>query len=445
MPTARPALRLACDHRRAVAGSDRELPVAVFDSGVGGLTVLHECLVSLPHEDFLYLGDTARFPYGDRVGGGAARVRARAGGHPARPRREADRGGVQLRHRRGAARAARGARGPGRRWWASSRPESRLAAAATENGRVGLIATPATVGSGAYARRARRGGARGRAARRAPRAELAPLIQEGGEVDHRVVGLRGGLCRPLKEAGVDTVILGCTHYPLVRRCSSGRWAAGCRSSRSGEAIADEVDAKLREAGVANDEDRRGHYRVPVPPATPRSSGGSGTRFLQLPIGEVEHVEVATGEAGRMSERRNDGRGAGRPAPDRDHPGFMRTATGSALIEAGGTRVICTASVGRGRAALDGRQGPRLGHGGVLDAAGVDRRAQEARRVQGPPGRPHRRDPAPDRPLAARRGGLRGARRAHGLDRLRRARGRRRHPLRRDHGRLRGARAGAAPA
>ena len=43
-----------------------ELPVAVFDSGVGGLTVLHECLVSLPHEDFLYLGDTARFPYGDR-------------------------------------------------------------------------------------------------------------------------------------------------------------------------------------------------------------------------------------------------------------------------------------------------------------------------------------------------------------------------------------------
>ena len=43
-----------------------ELPVAVFDSGVGGLTVLHECLVSLPHEDFLYLGDTARFPYGER-------------------------------------------------------------------------------------------------------------------------------------------------------------------------------------------------------------------------------------------------------------------------------------------------------------------------------------------------------------------------------------------
>ena len=50
----------------AVAASQRDLPVAVFDSGVGGLTVLHECLVSLPHEDFLYLGDTGRFPYGTR-------------------------------------------------------------------------------------------------------------------------------------------------------------------------------------------------------------------------------------------------------------------------------------------------------------------------------------------------------------------------------------------
>src|SRR5687768_15940209 len=53
----------------AVAGVAPELPIAVFDSGVGGLTVLHECLVSLPHEDFVYLGDTARFPYGTRSHG----------------------------------------------------------------------------------------------------------------------------------------------------------------------------------------------------------------------------------------------------------------------------------------------------------------------------------------------------------------------------------------
>src|ERR1700724_2415051 len=45
----------------------RERPIGVFDSGVGGLTVLHELLVALPHEDFLYLGDTRRFPYGERT------------------------------------------------------------------------------------------------------------------------------------------------------------------------------------------------------------------------------------------------------------------------------------------------------------------------------------------------------------------------------------------
>src|SRR5437588_10882347 len=44
-----------------------ERPIGVFDSGVGGLTVLHELLVALPHEDFVYLGDTARFPYGERT------------------------------------------------------------------------------------------------------------------------------------------------------------------------------------------------------------------------------------------------------------------------------------------------------------------------------------------------------------------------------------------
>src|SRR5438132_12732825 len=48
------------------ARDPRTRPIGVFDSGVGGLTVLHELLVSLPNEDFLYLGDTARFPYGER-------------------------------------------------------------------------------------------------------------------------------------------------------------------------------------------------------------------------------------------------------------------------------------------------------------------------------------------------------------------------------------------
>src|ERR1700693_3232111 len=57
---------MACMNSASAGSDPRARPIAVFDSGVGGLTVLHELLVRLPREDFVYLGDTARFPYGDR-------------------------------------------------------------------------------------------------------------------------------------------------------------------------------------------------------------------------------------------------------------------------------------------------------------------------------------------------------------------------------------------
>ena len=267
-----------------MAGSDRELPVAVFDSGVGGLTVLHECLVSLPHEDFLYLGDTARFPYGDRSPEellGFARELAGI---------LLDRGAKLLVV---ACNSATAAALPALRDELEGRvpvvsvvtPESRLAAAATVNGRVGLIATQATVGSGAYAR-ALAEAAPDAELHAVASAELAPLIQEGGEVDHRVVACVDGLCRPLREADVDTVILGCTHYPLVRPVL--RRALGRRASiiTSGEAIADEVHAKLLEADLSQEEGRRGRYDF-MATGDPEEFRRLGTRFLQLPIGRVE--------------------------------------------------------------------------------------------------------------------------------------------------------------
>ena len=275
-----------------MAAPERSLPVAVFDSGVGGLTVLHECLVSLPHEDFLYLGDTARFPYGDRSADellGFARELA----------------GILL--ERGAkllvvaCNSATAAALPALREELDGRvpvvgvvtPESRLAAAATVNGRVGLIATPATVASGAYAR-ALAEAAPGAELHAVASAELAPLIQEGGEVDARVVSCVEGLCRPLRQAGTDTVILGCTHYPLVRPVLQRALGRGVKIVSSGEAIADEVELKLRQAGVAQDEERRGHYRF-LATGDPEQFRRLGTRFLQLPIADVEQVDVGLAE------------------------------------------------------------------------------------------------------------------------------------------------------
>ena len=276
-----------------MARSDRSLPVAVFDSGVGGLTVLHECLVSLPHEDFLYLGDTARFPYGDRT---PDELRAFAG----------ELASILL--ERGAkllvvaCNSATAAALPALQDELASkvplvavvRPEAGLAARATSNQRVGLIATPATVNSGAYARAL---------AEEAPEAELhavasaelAPLIQEGGEVDHRTLACVEGACRPLKQAQVDTVILGCTHYPLVRPVLQRELGRRVTIVSSGEAIAHEVEAKLREAGVENDEGRRGNYSF-LATGDPEQFRRAGTRFLQLPIGAVEQVGVAPARA-----------------------------------------------------------------------------------------------------------------------------------------------------
>jgi glutamate racemase len=269
---------------------ESELPVAVFDSGVGGLTVLHECLVSLPHEDFLYLGDTARFPYGVRpaeqllsfalelsdilLERGAKLLvvacnSATAAALPALRERLA--GGVAV--------------------VGVVAPESRLAAAATRNGRVGLIATPATVASGAYDRALAQASA-GRAELHAVAApELAPLIQAGGEVDERTVACVERACGPLRDADVDTVILGCTHYPLVRPLLQRTLGRGVEIVTSGAAIATEVERELAGRGLAAPTDRRGQYGF-LSSGDPEEFRRLGTRFLQLPIARVGHVQVA---------------------------------------------------------------------------------------------------------------------------------------------------------
>src|ERR671915_665678 len=274
------ALRLASVRTwPIVAEADRSLPIAVFDSGVGGLTVLHECLVSLPHEDFVYLGDTARFPYGPRSrdeleafalelarilladGAKLLVVACNSATAAALPKLRSELGGeigiVSV-----------------------VEPESRLAARATRNGEVGLLATEATVASGAYEDAL---AAASRDARLHPVAcpELAPLIQAGGEVDDRVVAQVEAYCDPLRDAEVDTVILGCTHYPLVRPMLQRSLGRGVKVVSSGQAIADEVEVVLRQRGLEREEARRGRYRF-LCSADPESFRSVGTRFLQLP-------------------------------------------------------------------------------------------------------------------------------------------------------------------
>jgi glutamate racemase len=128
--------------------------------------------------------------------------------------------------------------------------------------------------------------------------ELAPLIQREGEVDEDVVAVVERYCRPLREAEVDTVILGCTHYPLVRPMLQRTLGRGVEIVSSGQAIADAVEAELRERGLESDPERRGEYRF-LCSGDPEAFRRLGTRFLQLPLGDVRAVEVAAG-AGRAA-------------------------------------------------------------------------------------------------------------------------------------------------
>ena len=109
--------------------------------------------------------------------------------------------------------------------------------------------------------------------------ELAPLIQSGEEVDERLVDTVAGYCAPLRSAGVDTVILGCTHYPLVRPVIQRALGRGVEIVSSGQAIADAVHAAL--GPLENDRERERRLHVPlhrrsgrVPPRSARASCSS---------------------------------------------------------------------------------------------------------------------------------------------------------------------------
>ena len=276
----------------------RRRPVGVFDSGVGGLTVLHELLVQLPHEDFVYFADAARFPYGERTAAEleafslevveellARRIKllvvacnsaASAALPVLRERMLQTTLGVDV--------------------LGVVQPGAVQAVAATRNGRIGVMATPATVRSGAYA---------AAIAAADPFVDvtsiacpdLTAIIEHGFPFDERVVDTVRGYCTPLREAGVDTVILGCTHYPLVRPMLQRFLGRAVEIVSSGAPVARQVEHVLGARGLGSPREGEGSYSFLCTGDTARFHG-LGTRFLQMPLGEVEQVVTAPAAAVR---------------------------------------------------------------------------------------------------------------------------------------------------
>ncbi len=270
----------------------RRRPIGVFDSGVGGLTVLHELLVALPHEDFLYLGDTARFPYGELspdellafseqiadelVTRGAKLLviacnSATAAALPELRARFADRGEESI------------------DVLGVVTPESQAAVVATHSGRIGLLATPATVASRAYDRALEAADSHVQLTK-VPCPDLAPIIQGGFPFDETVMDTVRNYCGPLREARVDTVILGCTHYPLVRPMLQRMLGPRVTLIAPGAAIARRVELALEARGLASPTEDEGDYRF-LSTGDPEVFRALGTRFLQMPLTHVTQVRL----------------------------------------------------------------------------------------------------------------------------------------------------------
>jgi glutamate racemase len=262
-------------------------PVGVFDSGMGGLTVLHECLVTMPHEDFVYLGDGARLPYGPRPLLEVSRFAHEIGAYLE---------GLGVKLILVACNSATAAALPSLQESLSVpvvgviTPEAHAAVQATRNRRIGLLATKATVASGRYEELVRALDAGVRMTSIAC-PQLVPLIESDDPFGPETTEAVREYVQPLKKAGVDTVILGCTHYPLIKPIFQRVFGRAVTLVFSAEETALEVAQTLARKRIENDAGREGTYRFMTTGDT-EVFRVTGARFLQLPIEGVDHVRLA---------------------------------------------------------------------------------------------------------------------------------------------------------
>ena len=260
-------------------------PIGVFDSGVGGLTVVRALRERLPRESILYLGDTARLPYGTKSAVTVERYTRR---------------NLQFLVSRGVKAAVVACNTASALalpeldlvvpTWGVIEPGARRAAAAS-SGRVGVIATESTVESGAYER-----------ALKTVRPELdvvsqacplfVPLVEAGWEDDPLAEQIAARYLEPLLEAKIDTMVLGCTHYPLLEAALERVTNGAIDLVDSAHAVADEVADGLADLSLlADPQDPPPEHHFCVTDAGDRFAA-IAQRILGAGSGSLELVDVA---------------------------------------------------------------------------------------------------------------------------------------------------------
>jgi glutamate racemase len=228
-------------------------PIGVFDSGLGGLTVFKALARRMPEESLVYFGDTAHVPYGSKSPQAIARYSTAVARFLAAR-------GIKLlvvacntssawalpAIRRAVKVPVIGVVEPG----------ARAALAVTRGKRVGVIGTEATVKSGAYPK-ALKALARGVKTSSQACPLFVPLVEEGWWTGPVVVEVARRYCAPLKAAKVDTLILGCTHYPFLKKVIAKTMTPRVRLIDSADETARETERVLSELGLRAPKGRRG--------------------------------------------------------------------------------------------------------------------------------------------------------------------------------------------
>ncbi len=264
-------------------------PIGVFDSGVGGLTVLKQLVLRMPRERLVYLGDTARLPYGTKSKETVLKYSMKNASFLLEK-------GVKClvvacntasslaldELRKNFDMPVIGVIQPG----------AKKAASASRVRRIGVIGTLATVRSKAYEEAIESYGSDIEVTS-VPCPLFVALAEEGWVEDEVTRRVAERYLRSLKDKGIDVLVLGCTHYPLLKPVLSQVMGKDVALVDSAEEAANEVASLLREKGLAAEEDGSREMCAPTVCLTDRSLHflELGENILGLPLNEVEYVDL----------------------------------------------------------------------------------------------------------------------------------------------------------
>ena len=253
--------------------ANSEAPIGIFDSGFGGLTVARAVIDQLPYEDVVYLGDTARAPYGEQPIASVREFALECLDHLVEQGVKA----LVIACNSASAAVLRDAR---ERYAVPVveviLPAARRAVAATRTGRVGVICTEATATSQAY----------DDAFAAAPHVELltvacprfVPFVEAGVTGGPELLSCAEDYLAPLRAAGIDTLILGCTHYPLLTGVLSYVLGDGVTLVSSADECAKDVYAVLTRSQLTHDRPRAAAHRF-LTTGSPEAFEGVGHRLM----------------------------------------------------------------------------------------------------------------------------------------------------------------------